>query len=79
MRIDKISRNDWLVLAHQSLIHFDDYLKEKYKRHSPETVEFLLLLPKFMHHLLKTISPMKDPEKGNERDDLEKYEVKLEQ
>lgn len=77
---NKYPRNDWLVLAHQSLICTDDYLKEKYKRHFPETVEeFILFLPKLMHHLFKTISPMKDPEKGNEGDDLEKYKVKLEQ
>jgi len=55
-------------------------LKEKYNRHFPEIAEeFILLLPKLMHHLFKTVSPMKDPEKGNEGDDLEKYEVKLEQ
>lgn len=49
-------------------------------RHFPETVDkFILLLLKLMHHLFITISPMKDPEKGNEGDDLEKYEVKLEQ
>lgn len=36
---NKYPRNDWLVLAHQSLIRTDDYLKEKYKRHFPETVE----------------------------------------
>lgn len=38
-----------------------------------------MLLPKLIHHLFKTISPVKAPEKGSEGDDLEKYEVKLEQ
>lgn len=64
----------------QSLIHIEDYLKEKYGRRFSEAVEeFILLLPKLMHHLFKAISPMKEPEKGNVGDDLEKYEVKLEQ
>lgn len=73
----KYPENEWLVLAHQSLIHIDNYLKEKYKSLFTETAEeLILLLSKLMHHRFKTISSMKDPEKGNEGDDLEKYEVK---
>lgn len=50
---------------HQTLIHIDDYLTEKYKGHFPESVgEFILLLPKLIHHPFETISPVKAPRKG---------------
>lgn len=40
-------------------------MTEKYKRHFPESVgEFILLLPKLIHHPFKTISPVKAPRKG---------------